>query len=93
MPEPAPLGEFERIRRYFRPLTAGSPGALDLTVAELQALGKGEVSGVRCDVSDAKAVEDAARVAWERTGGVNVVCLNAGVFAGGYGQRRLGGGF
>jgi len=59
-------------------------GALDLTVAELQALGQGEVSGVRCDVSDAKAVEDAARVAWERTGGIQVVCLNAGVFAGGF---------
>ena len=59
-------------------------GALDLTVSELQALGRGEVSGVRCDVSDPKAVEDAARVAWDRTGGVQVVCLNAGVFAGGY---------
>ncbi|BBK31819.1 thiamine-phosphate kinase [Stella humosa] len=31
MPEPAPLGEFDRIRRHFRPLTANSPGALDLT--------------------------------------------------------------
>ena len=31
MPEPAALGEFERIGRFFRPLSAGTPGALDLS--------------------------------------------------------------
>lgn len=31
MPEPAPLGEFERIRRFYRPLASRTPGALDLT--------------------------------------------------------------
>ena len=30
MPDPATLGEFERIRRFFAPLTAATPGALDL---------------------------------------------------------------
>lgn len=60
------------------------PDALDATVADLRGLGRGEVSGVRCDVTDPASVDQAADVAWERTGGVQVVCLNAGVFAGGY---------
>ena len=39
---------------------------------------------MRCDVTDEKSVESAAAEAWDRTGGLRVVCLNAGVFAGGY---------
>jgi NAD(P)-dependent dehydrogenase (short-subunit alcohol dehydrogenase family) len=59
-------------------------GARDATVAELRGLGLGEVSGVSCDVTDPASVDAAAAAAWDRTGGVQVVCLNAGVFAGGY---------
>jgi NAD(P)-dependent dehydrogenase (short-subunit alcohol dehydrogenase family) len=39
---------------------------------------------VHCDVTDPASVDRAADEAWDRTGGVQVVCLNAGVFAGGY---------
>ncbi|WP_426572032.1 SDR family NAD(P)-dependent oxidoreductase [Aquihabitans sp. McL0605] len=58
--------------------------ALAEAVAALTGLGLGEVSGIRCDVTDPESVELTASLAWERTGGLRVVCLNAGVFAGGY---------
>ena len=58
--------------------------ALDASVAELNALGLGTASGIPCDVTDEKSVESAAAEAWDRTGGLRVVCLNAGVFAGGF---------
>ena len=58
--------------------------ALDASVSSLTALGLGEVTGVRCDVTDPQSVEALAATAWERTGGLQVVCLNAGVFAGGH---------
>jgi NAD(P)-dependent dehydrogenase (short-subunit alcohol dehydrogenase family) len=60
------------------------PAALDASVAELTALGLGTVTGVVCDVTDPASVEAAADAAWAAAGGIEVVCLNAGVFAGGY---------
>jgi NAD(P)-dependent dehydrogenase (short-subunit alcohol dehydrogenase family) len=60
--------------------------ALDATVDELA--GTGEVHGVRCDVSDAAAVERLARWTIDELGGVHIVCNNAGVSgAGGYVSR------
>ena len=59
-------------------------GALDASVGALKDLGLGEVSGIVCDVTDAESVDALAADAWDRMGGVEVVCLNAGVFAGGY---------
>lgn len=59
-------------------------GALDAAVDRLAGLGLGDVSGLVCDVTDAAAVEATAAEAWARTGGLQVLCLNAGVFAGGY---------
>jgi NAD(P)-dependent dehydrogenase (short-subunit alcohol dehydrogenase family) len=57
-------------------------GALDATVAELEAAGH-EVLGVVCDVSDSEAVEALAARTVERFGAVHLVHLNAGVAAGG----------
>jgi NAD(P)-dependent dehydrogenase (short-subunit alcohol dehydrogenase family) len=57
--------------------------ALDRAVRSLSDHG-GEVVGVRCDVTDAASVDEAASQSWERLGGVQVVCLNAGVFCGGH---------
>ena len=59
-------------------------GALDAAVDELTALGLGKVHGVRTDVTDPAAVEALAAEAWSLLGGVQVVCLNAGVFTGGH---------
>src|SRR3954447_25129366 len=60
--------------------------ALDATVADLAGLG--EIHGVRCDVSDADAVEHLARWTIDELGGVHIVCNNAGVSgAGGYASR------
>ena len=58
-------------------------GAREATVAELGSLGLGEVVGLPVDVTDPASVEALADEAWSRTGGLQVVCLNAGVFAGG----------
>lgn len=60
------------------------PEALDVTVGELGALGLGEVVGVVTDVTDPASVESLAAAVDERFGGAQVVCLNAGVFAGGH---------
>ena len=59
-------------------------GALDAAVDRLRAadLG-GEVIGLTCDVTDPASVEATAEAAWQELGSVEVVCLNAGVFAGG----------
>ena len=59
-------------------------GALDAAVDRLRAaeLG-GEVIGLTCDVTDPASVEAMAEAAWQELGSVEVVCLNAGVFAGG----------
>jgi NAD(P)-dependent dehydrogenase (short-subunit alcohol dehydrogenase family) len=59
-------------------------GALEDAVARLRAadLG-GDVIGLHCDVTDATSVELMAAAAWQELGSVQVVCLNAGVFAGG----------
>jgi NAD(P)-dependent dehydrogenase (short-subunit alcohol dehydrogenase family) len=59
------------------------PGALDAAVAELAALGLGDVTGELCDVTDPMAVAALATRARDLLGGVDVACLNAGVFAGG----------
>lgn len=59
-------------------------GALDEAVAALSALGLGQVVGLVCDVTDPDSVDAVAAAAWDRLGGLEVVCLNAGVFAGGY---------
>ena len=58
------------------------PGAIERAVAELGALGAAQVHGVQTDVTDPDAVEALAEAAWAAMGGVDVVCLNAGVFAG-----------
>ncbi len=60
------------------------PEALSEAVATLVARGFGDVEGTVCDVTDPASVEALAAHAWSRLGGVEVVCLNAGVFAGGY---------
>ena len=52
--------------------------ALDATVAELRAE-ELDVIGVRTDVSSLEAVEELARAAVDRYGGVHIVCNNAGV--------------
>lgn len=59
-------------------------GALDEAVASLRSLDLGDVIGVVCDVTDPGSVDAAAASAWDQLGGLEVVCLNAGVFAGGY---------
>jgi NAD(P)-dependent dehydrogenase (short-subunit alcohol dehydrogenase family) len=58
--------------------------ALDATVADLADLGAGQVVGIRTDVTDPASVDALADAAWDRFGGVQVVCCNAGVFAGGH---------
>ena len=59
-------------------------GALDAAVERLRGAGLGgEVIGLHCDVTDPASVEAMAAAAWEELGSVQVVCLNAGVFAGG----------
>ena len=58
--------------------------ALDAAVAQLRSgFPDATVVGLTCDVADATAVEAAAAEAWDALGGAEVVCLNAGVFAGG----------
>jgi NADP-dependent 3-hydroxy acid dehydrogenase YdfG len=57
------------------------PAIVD-TVAELEAAG-GAALGVRCDVADAASVDALRDAAVERFASVDVVCLNAGVAAGG----------
>lgn len=57
--------------------------AIDGTVDELAALGLGAVHGVRTDVTDPASMAALAEAASARLGPVQVVCLNAGVFAGG----------
>jgi NAD(P)-dependent dehydrogenase (short-subunit alcohol dehydrogenase family) len=56
--------------------------ALKAAVDELRANGA-EVEGVVCDVSDGAQVDALAAATVERFGGVNIVCNNAGVGAGG----------
>lgn len=60
------------------------PGALDAAVAELADLGLGRVLGAVCDVTDPASVASLAATSWDELGGIEVVCLNAGVFGGGY---------
>jgi NAD(P)-dependent dehydrogenase (short-subunit alcohol dehydrogenase family) len=60
------------------------PDALSAAVAGLMASGFGDVEGIVCDVTDPASVEALALDAWSHLGGVEVLCLNAGVFAGGY---------
>lgn len=58
--------------------------ALDDAVDHLRSLGHpGKVVGLACDVTDPLAMEELAQAAWEELGSIEVVCLNAGVFAGG----------
>lgn len=58
--------------------------AREAAVAQLRgSFPQATVVGVACDVTDAEAVEAAASEAWDALGGIQVVCLNAGVFAGG----------
>lgn len=56
---------------------------LDATVGELQ--DRGEVSGVRCDISDPESVRALADAVYERYGTCNLLCNNAGVTSGGGG--------
>ena len=55
---------------------------LDAAVARLAADGS-QVLGIVADVTDQVGVDAAVARAWEELGGIDVVCLNAGVFAGG----------
>jgi NAD(P)-dependent dehydrogenase (short-subunit alcohol dehydrogenase family) len=57
--------------------------ALDGAVQQLSATGA-QVVGIPTDVTDPESVEALADASWEHLGGIEVVCLNAGVFAGGY---------
>lgn len=54
------------------------------SAAELASATGADVVGLGCDVTDAGAVDDLAAEVRSRFGGVDVVCLNAGVFAGGH---------
>ena len=56
---------------------------LDATVTELQA--RGEVSGVRTDVSDFASVESLAKTVFDRFGACHLLFNNAGVTSGGGG--------
>lgn len=56
--------------------------ALQAAVTSLQEISP-DVSGIVCDVADAKSVERAAQAAFDAFGRVHVVCNNAGVAAGG----------
>lgn len=53
--------------------------ALDDAVAELSDVGAGAAVGVHTDVTDPASVAALADEAWDRFGGVQVVCLNAGI--------------
>lgn len=60
-------------------------GGLAAQVANDLAASSGiEVHGVGCDVTDPASMEDLRSSATELLGGVDFVCLNAGVFAGGH---------
>ena len=59
-------------------------GALDDAVAELSTVGQGVVVGVPTDVTDPAAMTALAEAAWDRFGGVQVLCLNAGVISSGH---------
>jgi NAD(P)-dependent dehydrogenase (short-subunit alcohol dehydrogenase family) len=60
------------------------PVALDAAVAQLSAaFPQVAVSSSTVDVTDSSAMEQAVAQIWERIGGIDVMCLNAGVFAGG----------
>lgn len=56
---------------------------LDATVAELA--GRGEVSGIRTDVSDPESVDALAAAVFDRYGACNLLFNNAGVTSGGGG--------
>jgi NAD(P)-dependent dehydrogenase (short-subunit alcohol dehydrogenase family) len=58
--------------------------AVRMAAAELSASSGAEVVGITCDVTDPTSVEAMAHEARSVLGGVDVVCLNAGVFAGGH---------
>jgi NAD(P)-dependent dehydrogenase (short-subunit alcohol dehydrogenase family) len=62
--------------------------AIDETVASAGSDGTGEVVGVRCDVSDAAAVDALADQVFADHGAVHLVCANAGVFQGGISWER-----
>ena len=55
---------------------------LDAAVARLATDGA-QVLGIVADVTDQEAIDAAVTRAWDELGGLDVVCLNAGVFAGG----------
>lgn len=56
--------------------------AITDTISELEAQGVAAL-GVRCDVSDADSMDELAASVAERFGHADIVCLNAGVGAGG----------
>lgn len=55
--------------------------AADVDEAGVEALAQDlpDVAAVRCDVTDAASCERLAQAAWDRFGGVHVLCNNAGV--------------
>ena len=58
--------------------------AIDAAVADLSARGTATIIGIRTDVTDPTSVDALADQIGAELGGVDIVCLNAGVFAGGY---------
>ncbi len=60
------------------------PAALDEAVAEMRGRSAAEVIGIPCDVTDQDSMDALAERAGASVGPIDVVCLNAGVFAGGH---------
>ncbi len=58
--------------------------AIDDAVAEMRVNTSAEVIGVHTDVTDLDSNEALAETAWSAFGAIDVVCLNAGVFAAGH---------
>ena len=56
--------------------------AIDSALADLRPTGA-EAIGVRCDVSDSASMEEMAAEVYDAYGAAHVICLNAGVSAGG----------
>lgn len=61
-------------------IAARSGSGLDAAVAALDGIGSGSVIGIQADVSDPKSCAEMAATAVEAFGGLDVVCVNAGIF-------------
>ncbi len=61
-------------------IAARSGSGLDAAVAALDGIGSGSVIGIQADVSDPKSCAEMAATVVEAFGGLDVVCVNAGIF-------------